>query len=77
MRAENVKSGLANAAMIVVLSFLAATTVAFFFVSVFLKDVATILLPDSTMFVAPLFIGFIFGLAAASYRVWKRTVSYS
>lgn len=69
MQVEDAKSGLAGSAMLVVLSFLGAVTVAFFFVSVYMKDVAMVLMPDSTMFVAPIIIGFILGLAISDKEI--------
>ncbi len=69
MQIENAKSSLSGAAMLVLLSFLGAVTVAFFFVSVYMKDVAMVILPDSTMFVAPIAIGFILGLAISDKEI--------
>jgi hypothetical protein len=69
MQTENVKSNLVDAGTIIVLSFLAGMIVAFFFVSVFIREVAAIAITDSLMFVAPLIVGFLFGLMIADKEI--------
>ncbi|MFH0815798.1 MAG: hypothetical protein V1934_03155 [Methanobacteriota archaeon] len=69
MQVKNVKGGIVESGMVIVLSLLAGLIVAFFFVSVFLQEVAAIQITDSLMFVAPLIVGFLFGLMIADKEI--------
>lgn len=69
MKREAVKGGIGDAAMIILMSALSGLIIAFFFVSVFLREVAAIEMTDSLMFVAPIFVGFLFGLMIADKEI--------
>jgi hypothetical protein len=53
----------------VALSLMGSVVIAFFFVNVFLKEVAAFDVTDSLMFVAPLFVGFLYGLMVADREI--------
>jgi hypothetical protein len=68
-RFKEAGSGAIDAALMLGMSIASGVIISFFFVSVFLKDVAAFAMEDSLMFVAPLCVGFLYGLMIADKEI--------